>query len=84
MKWRKQVVASLNRGNAPDVYSFTAEHIYYGGPAVINYVQTLINNILFNKEMLSSMEVSNGAKIRNRYNQVPHLTQDIKGKVTNS
>ena len=28
--------------------------------------------------------VSNGAKIRNRYNQVPHLTQDTNGKVTNS
>ena len=27
---------------------------------------------------------SNGAKIRNRYNQVPHLTQDTNGKVTNS
>ena len=30
------------------------------------------------------VKVSNGAKIRNRYNQVPHLTQDINGKVTNS
>ena len=30
------------------------------------------------------MKVSKGAKIRNRYNQVPHLTQDTKGKVTNS
>ena len=29
-------------------------------------------------------KVSKGAKIRNRYNQVPHLTQDTKGKVTNS
>ena len=29
-------------------------------------------------------KVSNGAKIRNRYNQVPHLTQDTIGKVTNS
>ena len=28
-------------------------------------------------------KVSKGAKIRNRYNQVPHLTQDINGKVTN-
>ena len=27
---------------------------------------------------------SNDAKIRNRYNQVPHLTQDTNGKVTNS
>ena len=28
--------------------------------------------------------VSNSAKIRNRHNQVPHLTQDTIGKVTNS
>ena len=30
------------------------------------------------------MKVSKGAKIRNRYNQVPHLTQDTNAKVTNS
>ena len=30
------------------------------------------------------MKVSKGAKIRNRYNQVTHLTQDTNGKVTNS
>ena len=29
-------------------------------------------------------KVSKGAKIRNRYNQVPHLTQGTNGKVTNS
>ena len=28
------------------------------------------------------VEVSKGAEIRNRYNQVPHLTQDTNGKVT--
>ena len=28
--------------------------------------------------------VSKGARIRNRYNKVPHLTQDTNGKVTNS
>ena len=28
--------------------------------------------------------VSKGAKIRNRYNQVPHSTQDTTGKVTSS
>ena len=27
---------------------------------------------------------SKGAKIRNGYNQVPHLTKDTNGKVTNS
>ena len=34
--------------------------------------------------LLKSVQVSKGAKIRNRYNQVPHLTQDTNGKVTNS
>ena len=29
-------------------------------------------------------EVRKGEKIRNRYNPVPHLTQDTNGKVTNS
>ena len=36
------------------------------------------------KSALGGMEVSKDAKIRNRYNQVPHLTQDTNGKVTNS
>ena len=30
------------------------------------------------------IEVGKGAKIRNRYNQVPHLTQDANGKVTDA
>ena len=36
-------------------------------------------------ERMNAMgKVSKGAKIRNRYNQVPHLTQDTNGKVTSS
>ena len=31
-----------------------------------------------------SIKESKGAKNRNRYNQVPHLTQDTNGKVTHS
>ena len=34
--------------------------------------------------MTNDLEVSKGAKIRNRYNQVLHLTQDTNGKVTDS
>ena len=34
--------------------------------------------------ILFMTKVSKGAKIRNRYNQVPHLTQDTNGKGTNS
>ena len=30
------------------------------------------------------LKVNMGAKIRNRYNQVPHLTQDTNWKVTNA
>ena len=30
------------------------------------------------------VKVSKGAMIRNGYNQVPHLTQDNNGKVTNT
>ena len=33
------------------------------------------------EQTLSFREVSKGAKIRNQYNQVPHLTQDTNGKV---
>ena len=33
---------------------------------------------------LGKSKASKGAKIRNQYNQVPHLTQDTNGKVTNS
>ena len=35
-------------------------------------------------EIACAVQVSKVAKIRNRYNQVPHLTQDTNGKVTNS
>ena len=32
----------------------------------------------------ATIKVRKRAKIRNRYNQVPHVTQDTNGKVTNS
>ena len=38
----------------------------------------------FEKKTFLTFKVSKGAKIRNRYNQVPHMTQDTTGKVTNS
>ena len=40
--------------------------------------------IISPNRILHPIEVSKIAKIRNRYNQVPHLTQDTNGKVTNS
>ena len=41
------------------------------------------NQVCF-KSCYSGLKVSKGAKISNRYNQVPHLSQDTNGKVTNS
>ena len=39
---------------------------------------------ILQKQKKGTFKVSKGAKIRNRYNQVPHLTQDTNDKVTNS
>ena len=41
------------------------------------------SNMAF-KMFTIQFKVSKGAKIRNRCNQVPHLTQDTNGKVSNS
>ena len=47
--------------------------------------KTLTSKISTNSKSKSNkIKVSKDAKIRNRYNQVPHLTQDTNGKVTNS
>ena len=53
------------------------------------YFDTMVSQIYpselqLNKGNTSDTEVSKDAKIRNRYYQVPHLTQDTNGKVTNS
>ena len=44
---------------------------------IIRILHTTVKPVLNDK-------VSKGAKIRSRYNQVPHPTQDTNGKVTNS
>ena len=45
---------------------------------------TSVPNAILSFGAQTAFNVSKGAKIRNRYNQVPHLTQDTNGKVTNS
>ena len=44
---------------------------------------TTMHNKIFTQAEIRAI-VSKDAKIRNRCNQVPHLTQDTNGKVTNS
>ena len=49
-----------------------------------SYTKSAYNSGSVSPRRKRDLKVSNGAKIRNRYNQVPHLTQDTNGKVTNS
>ena len=54
--------------------------------AKINFfkkMRVFIAGFFFQIKVQVILKVSKGAKIRNRYNQVPHLTQDNNGKETN-
>ena len=50
----------------------------------LSFVVSSVSLSLSLKHILYINKVNKGAKIRNQYNQVPHLTQDTNGKVTNS
>ena len=50
---------------------------------ILNTTIIFGNNKGHTLRALCAYKVSKGAKIRNRYNQVPHLTQHTNGKVTN-
>ena len=58
-------------------YSYTTTKLW-------NSIPIPIRNTSPQTSFKIRIKVSNGAKIRNPYNQVPHLTQDTNGKVTNS
>ena len=51
--------------------------IFYKWPVINFTLRTL-------EKVVHKIQVSNGRKFRSRYNQVPHLTLDTNGKVTNS
>ena len=56
-------------------FSIFQRTFYYFYPVVLKHMKPNISKIF---------KVRIGAKIRNRYNHVPHLTQNNYGKVTNS
>ena len=51
---------------------------------IVNIFLKVLNLKFRKKNCLHVSIVNKGAKIRNRYNQVPHLTQDTNGKLINS
>ena len=67
----------------PEPQSFHAEfrYMYFTIFRVVRNYHFLKKNNSICKSNIK--KVSKGAKIRNRYNQVPHLTQDTNGKLTN-
>ena len=68
-------------------YSRDKDAVQYYYKKVMNYgatIKILQRFCLPHFNETSFGKVSKGEKIRNRYNQVPHLTQDTNGKVTNS
>ena len=54
--------------------------MFIGGLWTKEAFQVILNDILH----LLNIKIIKRAKIRNRYNQVSHLTQDTNGKVTDS
>ena len=72
---------SFNRGQI-----FTTVALFRGEIVAVkkSFRKKIAVERTFMQEMKQVSKVSKGAKIRNQYNQVPHLTQDTNGKVTNS
>ena len=58
--------------------------LHFSSQKIINETESRLLFLDKYRPTLNRTKVSKGAKIRNRYNQVPHLTQDTNAKVTNS
>ena len=75
--------------NIIDAFNITSKYLDDIFNIDIVYFDNMVSQIYptelqRNKAYTSATEVSKDAKIRNRYNQVPYLTQDTNGKMTNS
>ena len=48
---------SLNRGKAPDVYGMDAEHLVFGGKNQMDILKLLMNRILLDKSVPTSLKL---------------------------
>ena len=53
----QNVVNSLNRDKATDVYGVTAEHVYYGGQELLNFVNILLNNTVLARNVPPALKL---------------------------
>ena len=76
----KQIQNELDTSDYPENHNLYSEE----NKKKIGKFKDELQGKIMNEIVFLRSKVSKGAKIRNRYNQVPHLTQDTNGKVTNS
>ena len=77
-------ISFITLSDLPGMYNFllrTCVTCVMGATPMYGMVKKLTDKRC---QYLDFIGVSKGAKIRNRFNQVPHLTQDTNGKVTNA
>ena len=59
-------------------------HLWTWTNSIEEFHNVSLNILQLKASRYEKIKVSKGVKIRNRYNQVPHVIQDTNGKVTNS
>ena len=72
---RKRKIKNTEKQSRHNIYKQIYKHFYHMRDG---------RHTKSSQNATSHIRVSKGATIRNRYNQVPHLTQDTNWKVTNS
>ena len=81
---QSQSKSDTKKENSTDVEKDSNAYHGSNGLSFMPVRESLVGKMKVSVLRDSGCKVSKGAKIRNRYNQVPHLTQDTNGKVTNS
>ena len=81
-----EMLKTTFKGEIVGLVNCIVEGVVDGLQEQVKKLETTNAQLVEENELLHAriVKVSNGAKIRNRYNQVQHLTQDTNGKVTNS
>ena len=77
-----ELIVEYNVGLKTLLQQGISEPVFYGD--LVYKFKRIVGKPYFSNQFKKIVKVSKGAKIRNRCNQVPHLTQDTNGKVTNS
>ena len=88
----REIKAQVHNNTCTLIFKVIVNHNYFVASGDFSRLLIIVANSLnpdqdrqnkpFDTLIVFLKEVSKGAKIRNRYNQVSHLTKDTNGKVT--